>query len=369
MIQRIVILAAIFCGLFYWEGQLSSSRSSERSSSSRLRPLMEESFTEGLLVAGVRVETASDESFLYARSRGVWRLLEPAVNTYAKSGAVEQLMQSLVDASGVMLTNKKHRAKSYGFGSDIALRISLLGTKLKTADDGDVLYTIDIGYPIQGTEGAYVRPFGTNEVWSIDLNPRNFLARPPGSGFPPMLDPNVIPAVSAAPKGGLIGVKIVSQVTENFEVRMITNEANPEQPGGTITTWELVRENGTRVVCDEIPARGYSIYLLLAPYSAILGADSVDSEVLDDPDIRMTITPAQGEPFELLFGRPNAKGGRTVANMDTRTMFEISADVAELMLPDAETVAEESRGNPWHDFIQVNPIAGRNLLQNPINPR
>jgi len=369
MIQRVVILAVIFCGLFYWEGELSSSRSDERSSSSRLRPLMEESFREGLLVAGVRVETANDESFLYARSRGVWRLLEPAVNTYAAPGAVERLMQSLVDASGVILTDEKHRAKSFGFGGDVALRISLLGTKLRTADDGDVLYTIDIGYPIQGTDGAYVRPYGTNEVWSIDQNPRSFLTRPPGSGFPPMLDPNVIPAISAGPKGGVIGVEIVSQVTESFEVRMIGSEDSPVLPGQTITTWELVREDGTRIRCDEIPARGYSIYLLMAPYSAILGADSVDPEVLENPDIRMTITPGIGEPFELLFGRPNARGGRAVANMETRTMFEISADVAALMLPDVETVSQESKGNPWHDFIQVNPIEGRNLLQNPIRPR
>ncbi len=369
MITRILLLAAILFGLVYWESSLASTRSLDRSSSSRLRPLMDEATREGMVVAGVRVETASGENFLYGRSRGVWRLIEPEVNTYVSPGAVEQLMRSFTEAQGVVLTEEKHRAKSYGFGGDVALRITLHGTKLRSAKDQDVLYTLDVGFPIQGTEGSYVRPLGTQQVWSIDQNPRAYLARPPGSSFPPMLDPYVIPTLAAAEKGSVVAIEIRSKASENFTLRM--TKSNLDDPGSDepATTWELTREDGSVVPCDEIPARGYAIYMFLAPYSKIIGAESVDPEILSDPDIRMTLTPSRGEPFELLFGRPTASGSRAVANFDTKTMFEISGDVAELMLPLPEVVAEEAQGNPWHDFIQVNPLEGRDLVLNPISTR
>ncbi|MFT5286417.1 MAG: hypothetical protein ACI8TQ_002586 [Planctomycetota bacterium] len=369
MSLRILALAALLCGLVYWEDSLASERSLDRSESSRLKPLMEDEIREGLVVAGVRIETASGENFLYARSKGIWRLLEPALNAYAAAGAIERLMQSLVESTGVVVTDEKHRAKSYGFGGDQALRVTFHGTQLRKAEDGDVLYAIDLGSPIQGTEGAYVRPVGSHAVWSIDHNPRTNLARPFGSSFPPMLDTNLIPGVQAAQLGGLVSIEVIRTDGEHFGLRAVPRDPSEVEPDEPNVSWEVLRASGVREPSDTVPARGFSIYLFRAPYSKVLLATEVEPEMLKHPDARLVLTPARGEPFQLLFGAANPDGSRKVANLGTGTLFEVDGEVANLLLPTLAQATRESEGNPWHDYIQFNPITDLNPLLTPLSGR
>ncbi len=375
MLRGIVVLAVLLAGLVVWDRALADEREAVRGASGRLEKLLDDAQRAGLVVAAVRVETAQGESFLYARARGVWRLLEPPVNTYVDQYALGGLMQSLLDAEGVVLTKEKLRAKSYGFGGDVALRVTLHGTGLQKDEDQDVLFGADLGFAIQGTDGCYVRPLGTHEVWAVDQNPRTFLTRPPGSSFPPMLDPYVLPVAFAATLGGFTKIEVERARGESYVLERGTDPAldsadpaaSADFPGGD--SWVLVRADGRREACHPVPVTGYTIFLLRATYERIVGPADLDPAVADRPAVRLVLHPVQGEPFELLLGEPERSGGRVLVNLGTQTAFGLSPETADLLAPTPEVVSRVEAGNPWHEFIQVNPAAGINPLLDPLQRR
>lgn len=352
MVRGILLLSVVLASLVAWDRSLAERQRAEVAGSGRIARLVPEERRASLVVAGIGVETSLGEHFVYARTRGVWRLVEPPVGTFADAQALGGLVQSIVDAEGVVLTEDKLRAKSYGFGTDVALRVTLHGTKMQSDEDGDVLLCVDLGYPIQGTDGCYARPLGPNAVWAIDKNPRTYLTRPPGSSFPPMLDPFLIPGPVAAGMGGIARIELV-RASGGFS--LVPLAAPVDLPDGTQAEWELVAADGSRTPCHPVPSTGWILYMARATYERVYGQADVPAEVLDSPDARLVITPRSGEPFELLFGKPERGGGRPVINTQTRTAFGVSQEVAGLLLPSPETVADVERGNPWHAYIQVDP--------------
>ena len=81
MMRGLLLLGLILAGLVTWDRSLQQERADDREASGRLKPLIDLSQHENMVVAAVRVETSQGEDFVYARSRGVWKLIEPAVST------------------------------------------------------------------------------------------------------------------------------------------------------------------------------------------------------------------------------------------------------------------------------------------------
>jgi hypothetical protein len=360
VLRSIVVLAVVLAGLVAWDRSLTRRREIEREESGRLLPLVPEERRNALVVAGVGVETAQGEHFVFGRSKGVWRLLEPPTGTYADEQALAGLVQSLTEAEGVVLTDEKARAKSYGFGGEVALRVTLHGTKLASAEDGDVLLCVDVGFPITGADGAYVRPLGTHQIWAIDKNPRDYLARPPGSSFPPLVDPHVIPAQVASGFGGLRRIEVVRADGAGFAIELAREDErgapDPTRPS-FVQDWMLVGADGSRTPCDPVPSNGYALFLLRIPYDQIVGPADLDPELAAAPAARVVVTPMHGEPFELLLGEPDRGGDRQLVNVLTQTAFGVSQEIADLVAPAAETVASKDGGNPWHEYVQVEGAA------------
>ncbi len=367
MLRGIAVLAATLAALVLWDRTLSERHAVEREESGRIRKLIEDELREELVVAGIRVQTSVGEDFLYARSRGVWRLVEPPVGTYARESVLLSLVESLIEAEGVVLTDDKLRSKSYGFGSDIAIRVTLHGTQLRKAEDEDVLFCVDLGYPIPATQGAYVRPLGTHEVWAIDRNPRTALTRDPGSSFPPMLDPYVIPGSAGAVYGGFERISITRAGGESFALER--QARTPQAEGEADHEWVLVGQDGSREVGHEIPTTGYSLFLRRIHYDRIIGPADLDPDVAGSPSVRIALVPLRGEPFELLIGSPTRSGGRTLVNTGTGTAFGVSQEVFDLLVPTTGSFSELEEGNPWHEYIQVNPLAGMDPLLTPMETR
>lgn len=358
MIRGLLILGVVLTGLVLWDRAITGEREAARAESAKLRDLIPLDERDGMVVAAIRVETPQGENLVYARSRGTWRLIEPSVNTYADVHALDALMQAVVDAEGVVLTEEKLRAKSYGFGKDLSIRVTLHGPQLRSAEDQDVLYSVDLGYPIQGTGGCYVRPFGTTEIWAIDTNPRDALARPPGSSFPPMLDPYVIPTGANAVYQGFLRVAVEQRSGDSYTLDARVRDPEEVQEGEEAIEWTIRFPNGTSEPCHAVPVTGYTLFLMRTPYEKILGVSELDPSVVESPWARLEIQPAVGEPFQLLVGEPERTGGAIVVNTGTQTIFGVSKEVLELLLPTADQVSKLSEGNPWHDYIQVNPLAG-----------
>jgi hypothetical protein len=171
-----------------------------------------------------------------------------------------------------------------------------------------------------------------------------------------MLDPYVIPALAAAQYGGIERVDVERRGGTSYSIELRQRAPADVGEGEPPVEWRLAYASGATDVCHAIPATGYTMFLFRTPYEKILGAKELDPRVLEDPFARVTIHPRQGEPFALHIGDPSRTGGSVVVNQGTQTIFEIGPEVRDLLVPSPETVSKLEEGNPWHDYIQLDPM-------------
>jgi len=361
------ILLAILMVLFYWDATLSRREADTRRSSSQVRQLIPPGKREGKLVAAIQVEEPSrKESSLYGHVRGSWRCLS-LWGVMADEARIRGLLEKLFNAQGIVQSRDRARMPDYGLDEKNVLRLSLHGPRILERRGRDVLQSFDVGFPVPGGNGCYVRVSGSDEVIAIDENLREELARPEESTLPPLLDPHVIPAIWPG-KAGIRRISIEREDGEKFEIARRDKSLSPDELRAGKIPWDwILRKDGNEVTCDPLVSTAYVMFLQRAPYTALIDPRTLPDLGLDKPSARLILRSPEGEgqeggsplgsgALEIAIGRkgsgPGSGSGVPVENRLTQNLFEVSSEVAGLMAPRSEQLTRADRANPWEPWLR-----------------
>ena len=67
---------------------------------------------------------------------------------------------------------------------------------------------------------------------------------------------------------------------------------------------------------------------------------------------RVILYPSEGDPLALSIGPRRDDGTAAVFNPHTRCLYRISAEVAELLVPERVRLLPGATENPWEPFVR-----------------
>jgi len=305
---------------------------------------------EAMPIAAVKIEVGG-RSFLYARYRGDWRILD-FHRAFADGGGLESLVQKLTEARGFVVSDVPAEAEAYGIGTRETVRVSLCGAKVLEEPDGDVLAAFDVGATVEGG-GCFARRRGSKEVWSLDVDPSPELT-PRTSGLPPLAEARVVPgAWPGWGRGGLVRIFVDHADGSGFELAKSDAPPSPEEmaAGGLPWSWNLIVD-GEAATASSLPAHGYTLFLQRAPIVALLDPAQKD-EVLGQAATTLTLVAPDVPALALEIGPPSPRGRVAVWNPWAESLAIVEADAVPLLVPRPEDLASDVEENLWDAFLRA----------------
>jgi hypothetical protein len=360
MWKTIPILILILGGLMYWDSALSQKEILSRRSSSRVRQLIPKELREGesQRVAALKLEDPGHkEAFVYAREKDAWRCVS-RFRAIADEGKIKSLIDKLLNSQGIVQMKEAARAPDYGLGEGSVLHLSLHGPKVFEDRREDLLHAFDVGLPVPGATGCYVRLSGSAEIIAMDANLREELAPPAIAGIPPLVDLHIIPPVGLG-NTGTQRIVIRRADGEKFELLRREKRISPEEMKAGQLPWDwILKRNDREETCPPGPSNAFATFLLRAPFLAILDPKTLPQLGLEKPSVKLALYPSEGKPVEVSVGSKRPNGRVPVHNELTQSLFEASSEVADLLAPRADELAlgpnqaEATAGNPWEAFLR-----------------
>lgn len=348
MWKQILIFAIVLAGLVLWDQSLSRRAIEARDAGARIRPLISEKDRFDRAVAAFGVESAGGQRMLFLYADGMWRSVH-AHGAPAVAREVESLLPALLDAEGVIRTSDPAAAPQFGFDTPEMMTLTVRGTDVLEREDGDVIYSLDLGNTSGTSGGSYVRPTGTNDIWAVNFNLRSILEPDPETGLPPMLDPHLIPEAWPGQRHGIRQVTI--QEVGEPTVTLLRREVESGETGGPTFEW-IVRAGSTEFPGHPMQMFSYMGFLMRAPFAGILNPSHQGTLGLETPNARITIEAMNGSQLQLLIGGSGPRGGVAAGNTFTRNLYELAPPIADLLTPEIEMMVNPELGNPWEDFIR-----------------
>jgi hypothetical protein len=296
-----------------------------------------------------------EESYLFARSGGVWRCITH-LGLVADRGRIEGLLAAALETEG--LPQPAGAADQAGFGLEPreCVRIELHGRELMKREDRDVLFSIDIGRPL-GRGGAFARVDGTGGTLLIDTDLAAGLRFDPsltrtltGIPTPPLADPHVIPAAWPSLATGIARVEVSHADGTGFVLTRLPDAVGPTA-GPNVPRYEL-RDFDALAPVEAHPAltTGYTLFLARAPY--LRPRDPAELGQVGRVATRVTVTGGDGESLQLGILPADFGRTRTVVNSWSGSALEIDSQVAELLAPDPSNLTDPERGIVWDPYLR-----------------
>jgi hypothetical protein len=363
MLKPILFFAVLCALLGGLDLLLAGHAESERRDRVRVGRLIPKEEREGRPVAALSLETSATQTKLYAAAPGgLWRCV-----TYHNAVASEEQIQSVVhklfEAEGVMQSEDPERSRDYGLDLPTTLRVTLHGANLMKDPKRDLICALEIGNPTHDQDGCYVRRAGSKAIWSVDANPRPDLDLKPGQHLPPLVDPSVIPSSWWKAAKQLKSMRIERAGEAPYELEMRERQLTPDEirdlrappdpskPPRPRFEWVLKR--GDQEQLTEARASGaFMSFLSRTPCRDVLDPALRAQLSLDRPRARLTLTPAQGDPIDLVLAADDAKKPPVVENRGVQSLYEVDPSVAEMLFPRAEQLLDAKAGNPWEAWLK-----------------
>ena len=355
MRRALVLLGLSAALLFAWERNLSRRAALERLERSRVGQLVSPEERASLSLSALRIEERGQPTRTYGRVRGRWRCIEHFLAP-ADVGALESLVQSLLDAQGFVVTDRIDDASAYGVTGTSALRVSLCGPKVLEDPGGDVQLAFDLGSSVPRDGGSFLRRRGEPEVWAVDADPRAFLQHEPAT--PPLLEPYVVPRDWPGWRAGLTRLRIERAQGSRFVLERRRFELPPEELRAGRVPWRWILQPGSSERdAARLQSHALSLFVQRIPFEEVLdprlreqafGAATTDRLVLEAEGV---------DALELWFAPLPATRGDDDAdhvawNPETGTLFRVSGAVVDLALPSVELFLADSDANPWHPYLE-----------------
>lgn len=348
--RSLFFVVAVTLLLALWSRTIERDEERLRASRSRVGHLLTDSERADIPMAALRVETGG-KSLLYGRLEGLWRCREYNLAP-ADSAAIESLFRKLTQAEGMVHTDEVEEAPTYGINSAETIRVFLCGRAVLEDPAGDVLFGFDVGKAIPGHDGAFVRRRGTKEIWAIDSNPRVELTASVAPGLPPLLERGCIPKTWPGWSSGF-GQVFVDRPAGGYELYRRDVQIDPAEMKAGAVPWVWILDPGpSEVESASGPSSAYSYFLQQIPYRAVLPREERAQMPLDPPLARVMLAAAEGDPLEVLVGRPLGDGTSPVWIAFTQTLFLVDDEVAELIAPSKSLFAPGSEQNPWDPYLR-----------------
>ena len=344
------LLALVTLGLGLWVRRLADEEEALRASRSRVGHLLTPAERADIPLAAIRVELAGT-SLLYGRFDGMWRCREYHLAPVDVQ-ALESLFQKLTQAEGMVHTTETDEARVYGINTPETIRVSLCGRRVLEDPGGDVLFAFDVGKPIPGRDGAFVRRRGTKEIWGIDANPLEELTRTVAPGVPPLLEKGVLPR--SWPGWAQQPDRIfVDHAATGYELQKRIADIDPAElkPGQVPWRWFLDPGPDEKETASG-PTSAYSFFLQQVPYLAVLPREELPGAGMEAPVAVVTLAAPRGEPLEARIGRPRGDGTSPVWVPFTQTLYLVTDEVADLLAPSKSLFALGSEENPWDGYLR-----------------
>ncbi|MFH0947149.1 MAG: hypothetical protein V2A76_18330 [Planctomycetota bacterium] len=336
-----VFLLAAAIGLISAERHLQRQEQEARDASHRIGRLIPAADRERLSVAAIRVGPADGPRHLYSPVSGVWRC-QTHFNAVAGEEAVQGLLKSLLEGEGVVQSTDPARAGEYGIGLPDSWRLQLLGPS------GATQFEVELGARIPSIGGCYVRRSDHSAVWALDTDPWEPLQVDPAGVRPPLLDPHVIPRIWPGKSRRVDRLVLARAGEPPLELIMEELRISEEEmrAGKSPYIWHL-RIGDQEASASDRNAMAYFGFLLQIPFVRVLDPAEARGFGLDESRTRVTLYPAEGHPAELRLGSRLPSGNLPLLNLETGMLFEVTPDIAALVVPDAKLLLGSAETNPW----------------------
>lgn len=353
-----IVLGALIAGLLFWERDLAEARDQLRVDSTQVEALVAPEDRQSIVVAMVTLdegggEAAGGKTIQYLRSKGRWRCRQ-AFASLADGDRLIQLVDTLLQAEGLLQSDVPERAADYGLGTERSWLVTLHGQQALSDPDGDVLLQIEVGDSLPALDGGFVRRPGGDEVWVIDSDPRALLARDPSrSWLPPLLDSRLLPPDWPGQGARLSRVLVQKSDGTQFRLELRDREVSQERQlqGEIPYEWVIVHPDGSESSTSPDHTIAFTVFLRLATWADMLDPNRAEELVMERLTARVVLEPSSGEPVVLYFGAPDPNGTAPVVNGLTQTLHAVTGDVVELLLPDAAALVDPAAPNPWGDRL------------------
>jgi hypothetical protein len=299
---------------------------------------------------------AGEESFFFARSGGIWRCVSH-FGLVADEGALLGLVQAVL-AARFLPHPGDPELDGFGLGPGQRVRLEMHGRDVLRPDAGrDVLFGVDLG-PRLPRGGSFARPLDSARVGLLEVDLAEPLRRPAGTlqslagmDTPPLVDSRVVPAAWPGFRSGLVRIFVDRSDGGGFELRR-TSAPGPIDTAAAPPSWVVI----DNLQDGEVPAHpalgaGFALFLGRAPFVRPRDPRSLGSAT-PTPEARLTLVPAEGELLELQLLPADFGGARTVLNRWTGIPVEVSAEVAQLLVPPTSWLTDPSRGIPWDAYLR-----------------
>lgn len=346
LVATIVVLTAIVA----WERSQRTSMSSDPSGADpSIAKLVAKETLAGRTIAAIQIESPStNASLLYLRAKGVWRCRE-VQGSVADTANIEELLASIFDARGVLMTRDPARAAAYGLDDAHRVSVSFHGPKvLDKSGDGDLILAYDIGTSFDDSARgrAFVRAQGDDRIVEIDRNPRALLEKPSAEGLPPMLDTRLLAGSTGA---GFVGFK--QFFFDDADGTSFELVSDPPKKEGELPEWSLVRA-GKREPMIYWRVGGYESLWIRGHYEGLASPTRAKALGLDPPRMKITLVPSAGDPIEMWIGTVTPSNMLHVWNKRTNAVYVLPGALAPLIAPEVKAFVEKDIPNPWEAWLR-----------------
>ncbi len=354
MTRRLSVLAVLVLALFALDRSLTGARERERTARNRVARLLSQDERAALSEPpALSIERPGEKPMRYAPTEGFWRALDLELAP-ADPRAIQTLIETFVEAEGILATRVVEEAPAYGINTTQTLRVSLLQMKGAAGPTPKTLVAFDVGKSLPGKEGSFVRKRGTKEVWAIDGDPRALLAAS-APGLPPLLERGIVPSAWKGWQSGLVSVRIERAGEAGFELARVDLDPRTEglKPGEP--PWKWVLDPGgpadglgeSAIDAPRERAEAFAAYLQAIPYAKVLPRAEREKRVPWQPNAKIVLASREGESFTLEIGAPLADGSVPVWANESSTLFVVRTEALPLFAPERSVLSDASGENPW----------------------
>ncbi len=347
MIRPLLALLVATVALWTWNASLETSADARRTERNRVARLLTDDERDALQIAAVIVE-ARGSSWLYGSVRGEWRCLD-LHQAPVDRAALQSLVDKLTRAEGLRRSEDPNEAASFGIATTDGVRVAFAGPRVLDDPGRDVQIAFDIGYSVTGREAAFVRILGRRAVWEIDSDPRVELEFT--DDRPPLLAKGVVPAHWAGFEGGLARL-FVDRPDGGYELAKRRLDVTPEQLRQGSRPWTWIVDPGENESEANVRAQALSLFVQRLPYRTVLDPARRAEFELGRPRATVTLVGTKEASLQLVLGA-NAGGEFAVWNTDTACLYALSAEVADLLVPDRSDFALEDTENPYDAYLRA----------------
>lgn len=348
------------CGgmLFAIDRSFESTEAQSRDMRDRIGRLIKKEDRDRIPLAAITVEIGETAKWTYAKLPDRWRVLD-ASNAVADADALDRLWKSFLDGEGIVHSADNNRLAEYGFSNQNVIRVVFHGPDVNKKKDKDVRWRCELGNRIADLGGCYVRLEGSSKVWAMDSDPRSIIEDSRRGALPPLVEGTLVSRSTLQSGGQFDTVTIEAPGRPPLRLKLEQVAIDPsdmEAMRGGKDPFKWVATSGGEVAeVDPRTAMAFYQVMMSAKGARLLDPKIASARGIDVEknvgESKLSFGSDSGVGFELIVSPPATNGARAIYNTESKVLFEVDAELAQLLVPELAELAAASPENPWQQYL------------------